>query len=731
MAKLRIIKTYFLEILLIFTITVVTTMVMLSWFLNYHFERSITHIVNELNQDFLAESHRINEYLQKMIKMSGMELFFEPSIQKLMYQEELSNFDVVSGIRRLDAVMSTNIHTHSIYVYNADKQYIYATSNVDSDSLEKFKDTEILELLSGSADTKRLSPIPRYAQGPAGEVPVYSFIFYDIQRTEPHIRGALVINITTEWLREVFRDVDPLHSQIVFVDGQGTIAYHTNPALFLKNIAETPIFTQMVQNKDDAKYFLLEAEGKKNYVFYSKSQDSPLYLLRIYPYSAIMGGIIMLRRSTLILVMLCILIALALAAIMSRKLYKPIRLLVRHLDTTHERPREQDELGYLSTSIERMVTEAESFEETTQSYRKLLQTDILREVLLGKIGDPTLVLDQFKEYKLPFATDVPYQIIGLHPSVHIVVEQVGPHMMGIEFDRSLLLVTQNCLSPQIQALADQAIANGCRLVVVSRYIDHPYQLSRRAFRILEELRFSFVHEKGTVLEERELKRCLTSGPYPTELEKSVINHLQRGQGDEAYALYQEFFSHVSLYSFNHFRFAMKRFYISLQLLIKELQDTGCFFSYQEGDIESFEDSLETVQERATIDTFFCQWFDRFQQAIQHNKDQKNQLVAMQVKALFASEYNNPNVCLQYVADAVQLSPTYLSKIFKASEGISFGEYCLRFRMEKASALLSETETAIREIAAAVGFSNENYFYTVFRKQVGITPNEFRQQDRLQ
>ncbi|MDY0290335.1 MAG: helix-turn-helix domain-containing protein [Sphaerochaeta sp.] len=543
--------------------------------------------------------------------------------------------------------------------------------------------------------------------------------------------GALVINITTEWLREVFRDVDPLHSQLVFVDGQGSIAYHTNPSLFLKNIADTPIFTQMVQNKDDAGYFLLETEGKKSYVFYSKSQDSPLFLLRIYPYSAIMGGIIMLRRSTLILVMLCILIALALAAIMSRKLYKPIRLLVRRLDTTHERPREQDELGYLSTSIERMVTEAESFEETTHSYRKLLQTDVLREVLLGKIGDPTLVLDQFNEYKLPFAPDVPYQIIGLHPFSQALREQVGRHLMGVQFDKSLLLVTQNCLSPQIQVLADQAIANGCRLVVVSRFIDHPYQLSRRAFRILEELRFSFVHERGTVLEERELTRSLTSGPYPTDLEKSVINHLQRGQSDEAYALYQEFFSQVSRYSFNHFRFAMKRFYISLQLLIKELQDTGCFFSFQEEGIESFEDSLDTIQERATLDIFFRQWFDRFRQAIQHYKDQKNKLVAMQVKALVEREYHNPNVCLQYVADAVQLSPTYLSKIFKASEGISFGDYFFSIRMKKASALLSETETPIREIATAVGFSNENYFYTVFRKQVGFTPNEFRQQDRLQ
>ena len=731
MAKLKIIKTYFLEILLLFTFTVVTTMVMLSWFLNYHFERSITHIVNELNQDFLSESHRINEYLQKMIKISGMELFFEPSIQKLMYQEELSNFEIVSGIRRLDAVMSTNIHTHSIYVYNADKQYLYATSNVDSNSLENFKDSNLHNLLSGSADQSRLSPIPRFALGPTGEVPVYSFIFYDIQRTEPHIRGALVINITLEWLREVFKDEDISHSQVMFVDEGGTITYHTNTLFFLKNISDTQIFRQMISAENNAGYFLSESEGEKNYVFYSKSQDSPLYLMRIYPYGAVMGSIITLRRTTLILVLICIFMALGLAVLMSRRLYKPIRQLVSRVDITKEGLHEQGELRYLSTSIERMLTEAESFEETTASYRKLLQTDVLREVLLGKIGDPQLVIDQFKEYKLPFEPDAPYQIIGLHPFTQASLALLGSDLMGVQFEGpSLLLVTQNLLSPQLNALKEDAIALGCRIVVLSRRIEHPFQLSRRAFNILEELRFSFIYRNGTVLEERELQRSITSGTYPAELEKDLIHHLQRGQSEEAYALYQEFFAQVSKYSFNHFRFAMKRFYISIQLLIKELQEIGCYVGYKELGIEQFEISLDTLEDKTTLDDTFRIWFNCFQDEIQCYKNLRNSAIATQIKAVVALQYNNPNVCLQYVADAVELSPTYVSKIFKASEGISFSDYCLEVRMKKASALLSETETPIKDIATAVGFSNENYFYTVFRKQLGITPNEFRQQDRL-
>ncbi|MGE0073635.1 MAG: hypothetical protein AB7S52_00230 [Sphaerochaetaceae bacterium] len=59
MLKFRILKTYFLEILLLVAIAIIATVVMVSWFLNSHFERSTTHMVNQLNQEFLAENHRI------------------------------------------------------------------------------------------------------------------------------------------------------------------------------------------------------------------------------------------------------------------------------------------------------------------------------------------------------------------------------------------------------------------------------------------------------------------------------------------------------------------------------------------------------------------------------------------------------------------------------------------------------------------------------------------------
>lgn len=734
MLKLRILKTYFIEILLLFTIAILSTIVMLSYFLNIHFERSTSSMVNALNQEFLAENHRINDYLQKMIKISGMELFFEPSIQKLMYQEDLSNFDVVTGIRRLDAVMSTNIHTKSIYVYNAAKQYLYATSNVDPDPTDRFIDQGVLDLLGGSADHRRLAPIPRYADSPSGTIPVYSFVFYDIQKTEPRIGGALVMNISLEWLREVFRDTEQAQSSIAFVDTDGTVVYHTDPSNFLKNIADHPMFVQMVQSNQANGYFLYKDKQEKAFVFYSQSKDSPLYLMRVYPYEAIMEGIVDMRATTLLLVLACVLVALLLAFLASRRLYKPIHQLVRRVEQDNVQALyEQGEMGFLSTSIERMLSQAETYEETTQSYKQLLQVDVLREILLGKGGDPNRVVEQLAVYGFPFTAEEDLQLLGLKPCDEALPKALdSPTLFAVPFDNArTLVVTQGCTAADLDTLCSQLFDQGISLIVLQRRVEHPYQLASHATLMLEQLRFSFLYDSKALIEEKQVERDLGGGIYPTELENTFLHLLHQGRSWEAYQQYEAFLRFVSTSSFTHFRFSFKRLYISMQLLVKELQEGGCFALYAEPGIREFESFIENLASKAEIDSYFLSWCERFETELQKCKAQKTQLLVDQVKLIVKGEYANPNLNLQYLADAVQLSPSYVSKLFKETEGVSVNDYVQEYRMQEVVKQLEENDTPVKEIASSVGWVNEHYFYTLFKKVYDTTPNEYRKKVRLQ
>lgn len=188
------------------------------------------------------------------------------------------------------------------------------------------------------------------------------------------------MNISIDWSREAFQDTVDSNSQILFVDTDGTVAYHSDTTQFLHNISDTPLFQRMVENEQPNGYFLHGNGKEKSFVFYSRSIDSPFYLMRIFPYDVIMEGIIDVRASTLLLIFLSIGIALLLGFLASRRLYKPINELVSRVETQNkDLPHNQGELHFLSSSIDQMLSKAQ----TTDSYRKLLQEDILREVLTG------------------------------------------------------------------------------------------------------------------------------------------------------------------------------------------------------------------------------------------------------------------------------------------------------------------------------------------------------------
>lgn len=74
---------------------------------------------------------------------------------------------------------------------------------------------------------------------------------------------------------------------------------------------------------------------------------------------------------------------------------------------------------------------------------------------------------------------------------------------------------------------------------------------------------------------------------------------------------------------------------------------------------------------------------------------------------------------------MNISPVYLSRLFKKEEGINFIDYLNQYRIEVAKKLLQDIRYHIIEVADLSGFHNTRYFSKIFKKAVGITPSEYR------
>lgn len=97
--------------------------------------------------------------------------------------------------------------------------------------------------------------------------------------------------------------------------------------------------------------------------------------------------------------------------------------------------------------------------------------------------------------------------------------------------------------------------------------------------------------------------------------------------------------------------------------------------------------------------------------------------------LIAENYADPNFNPDLAADRLQISPAYCKKIFRANMGLSLSDYITRYRLEKAAELLRTTQVPVVAIAEACGFANINYFYTIFKKNYGVTAGTYRQTHR--
>lgn len=84
-----------------------------------------------------------------------------------------------------------------------------------------------------------------------------------------------------------------------------------------------------------------------------------------------------------------------------------------------------------------------------------------------------------------------------------------------------------------------------------------------------------------------------------------------------------------------------------------------------------------------------------------------------------------DISLEEIARRVEISPFYFSKLFKEETGANFIDYLTMARIERAKGYLRDEARSVKEISAAAGYGDPNYFSKLFKKVVGLTPTEFR------
>ncbi len=94
---------------------------------------------------------------------------------------------------------------------------------------------------------------------------------------------------------------------------------------------------------------------------------------------------------------------------------------------------------------------------------------------------------------------------------------------------------------------------------------------------------------------------------------------------------------------------------------------------------------------------------------------------------YIQEHQAEDLRLEQVAKAVNMSHFYFCKMFRKVAGLNFTDYLARVRIEKAKNLLLNPNLRVSEIAYEVGFQSLTHFNRVFKRIVGESPSDYREQ----
>lgn len=105
--------------------------------------------------------------------------------------------------------------------------------------------------------------------------------------------------------------------------------------------------------------------------------------------------------------------------------------------------------------------------------------------------------------------------------------------------------------------------------------------------------------------------------------------------------------------------------------------------------------------------------------------EKNKATRVREIVLYMTHNCHEHITTASLAERFHLDEHYLCRLFKGQMGAPPMQYLNAYRVERAKALLTNTDRSVTDIALAVGFDDPSYFARIFKRVLGVTPREYK------
>lgn len=113
------------------------------------------------------------------------------------------------------------------------------------------------------------------------------------------------------------------------------------------------------------------------------------------------------------------------------------------------------------------------------------------------------------------------------------------------------------------------------------------------------------------------------------------------------------------------------------------------------------------------------------QQVHISKNSGSSVIVRRIKEYIKAHYQDEGLCLEQIADTLDVNLQYMCFLFKKQTDTTIGAYILQTRMEMAGKLFQRTNYNVTEVAQRVGFFDVSYFSKCFKKYFGVSPKQYQ------
>jgi two-component system response regulator YesN len=741
-------------------ITVLTTGLLM-----YHYMNStLREEAYESNVEYLKQTSSLVDVILGEVQKTAFAFAINRDVGRWLSSGQIpnENYESEKNIVQLflEKINATN-YIHSIYLYNGSQSRVISESGlVDYAS---FWDPRLSEQFL-PMKTNIFWSEPSIIQMPEGKSNgVISFVI-KLPINGSSTLGLIVINIKSNDLFLSVINSKHQMGKVMIYNGLGKLVFLQNPSL--SQDTTTQVF-ELAASDDDG-YKSLNLEGEPILMSHITSSQLKWKFVAINPLANVYAKSQVVLEITLVILGACLLFGFVLVLVVSGRVYSPIHRLLKSISSYTPNIHAQrtgiiDEIGYITQNFNSLILKNEEFAKKFEQTEMSLKNHFLYNLVTNPSLESKDIQKQLAYYDIPLqSANMVVAVMNLSSlqvkeglseqeknivryQIYATCEQlINPSEQGIIIDRDfqyfVFIIHVPDQLEEVHAVTDytkrlladlQERVYGMTNISVSFGIGGCYgkltQIHLSYSEAMETLIYERLSGEGSIISIHDVMRIspdrVRLQKYHS-LENEMITEIKLGNIHKVNQLFQVYFNEnqINGMSLKYKEMILLRFLGQINMLILEQDmDISAMKGYQADLYQEFAQLSSIVQ----IGEWFMELLKLTAAYFHEKRLYKNHELIEKVNLYIESQFAEP-ITLQMIADHVYLNTNYFCKVYKDVTGKTFNEYVTEVRLQKACELLDNNQgLQVAIVSELAGFGNKQNMIRAFKKNLGMTPSDYR------